>query len=104
MLGLNRNVVKLVGHANNWKELFKEEKTLLNRLVGEYVVDIQHIGSTAIDGIAAKPLLDILVGVSSIGDAQKFDKHKLKRRTSTTWGVSKSKEKKCLPSSRTWRT
>ena len=78
MLGLNRNVVKLVGHANNWKELFKEEKTLLNRLVGEYVVDIQHIGSTAIDGIAAKPLLDILVGVSSIGDAQKFDKHKLK--------------------------
>ncbi len=41
-------------------------------------MDIQHIGSTAIDGIAAKPLLDILVGVKSMGDAQKFDKHKLK--------------------------
>ena len=56
MLGLNRNVVALVEHANNWKELFREEKDLLNALVGEHVVDIQHIGSTAIDGIAAKPL------------------------------------------------
>jgi len=78
MLGLNRNVVKLVEHANNWKELFKEEKILLNTLVGKHVVDIQHIGSTAIDGIAAKPLLDILIGVTSMADAQKFDKHKLK--------------------------
>ena len=78
MLGLNRNVVKLVGHANNWKELFRVEKDLLNALVGEHVVDIQHIGSTAIDGIAAKPLLDILVGVKSMDDVQKFDKHKLK--------------------------
>lgn len=78
MLGLNRNVVKLVEHANNWKELFKVEKGLLNSLVGEHVVDIQHIGSTAIDGIAAKPLLDILIGVTSMGDAQKFNKHKLK--------------------------
>jgi GrpB-like predicted nucleotidyltransferase (UPF0157 family) len=78
MLGLNRNVVALVKHASNWTELFGEEKNLLNALVGEHVVDIQHIGSTAIDGISAKPLLDILVGVKSMGDAQKFDKHKLK--------------------------
>ena len=78
MLGLNRNVVELVEHANNWKELFREEKDLLNSLLGEHVVDIQHIGSTAIDGIAAKPLLDILVGVKSMDDVQKFDKHKLK--------------------------
>ncbi|MEK4713068.1 MULTISPECIES: GrpB family protein [Sporosarcina] len=78
MLGLNKDVVKLVEHTNNWKKLFKVEKSLLNSLVGEHVVDIQHIGSTAIDGIAAKPLLDILVGVRSMGDAQKFDKHKLK--------------------------
>jgi len=79
MLGLNKDVVKLVGHANNWKELFSVEKALLNSLVGEQVVDIQHIGSTAIDGIAAKPLLDILVGVKSMEDVQKFDKHELKK-------------------------
>jgi len=78
VLGLNKDVVKLVGHTNNWKELFRVEKDLLNSLIGEHVVDIQHIGSTAIDGIAAKPLVDILVGVKSMGDAQKFDKHRLK--------------------------
>jgi GrpB-like predicted nucleotidyltransferase (UPF0157 family) len=78
MLGLNKDVVALVEHATNWKELFKEEKDLLNTLVGEHVVDIQHIGSTAIDEIAAKPLIDILVGVKSMDDVQKFNKHKLK--------------------------
>ena len=48
--------MKLVEHAINWKELFMEEKDLLNEAIGMHVVDIQHIGSTAIDGIAAKPL------------------------------------------------
>ena len=35
MLGLNRKVVKLVGHATDWKEHFIEEKELLNSLEGE---------------------------------------------------------------------
>ncbi|KAA0948536.1 GrpB family protein [Sporosarcina sp. ANT_H38] len=81
MLGLNKNVVTLVEHSNNWKALFKVEKDQLNAIIGEHVVDIQHIGSTAIDGIAAKPLLDILVGVKSMEEVQKFDKHKLKEAT-----------------------
>ena len=41
-------------------------------------MDIEHIGSTAIAGIAAKPIIDIVVGVQTLDDVQKFDKHKLK--------------------------
>ena len=35
-----------------------------------WIVDIQHIGSTAIPGLAAKPIIDIYVGVTSIQEAQ----------------------------------
>ncbi|CAM3236533.1 GrpB family protein [Filibacter tadaridae] len=78
MLGLNKGDVHLVPHTSEWKKAFIDEKELLNTLIGEHVVDIQHIGSTAIDGIVAKPLLDIVIGVRSMEDVQKFDKHKLK--------------------------
>ncbi|MFN7249905.1 MAG: GrpB family protein [Anaerobacillus sp.] len=40
--------------------------------------DIQHFGSTAIEGINAKPIIDILVGVESLDEVEKFDKVRLK--------------------------
>lgn len=79
MLGLNRNVVRLASYRQEWKELFEQEKELLESLIGEYVVDIQHIGSTAIEGIAAKPMIDVLIGLHSLDDVKKFDKHRLKK-------------------------
>ncbi|SET64839.1 GrpB protein [Oceanobacillus limi] len=38
----------------------------------------QHFGSTAIEGINAKPIIDILVGVESLDEVEKFDKERLK--------------------------
>jgi aminoglycoside 6'-N-acetyltransferase len=78
MLGLNKGEVKLVPHAAGWAVDFIQEKELLSEAIGLHIVDIEHMGSTAINGIAAKPLLDILVGVRSMGDVAKFDKKKLK--------------------------
>ncbi|WP_252504640.1 GrpB family protein [Sporosarcina sp. Marseille-Q4943] len=79
MLGLNKDVVALTPYRQEWKELFLQEKVLLESLIGEYIVDIEHIGSTAIEGIAAKPMLDILIGLRSLDDVKKFDKHCLKK-------------------------
>ncbi|WP_346014184.1 GNAT family N-acetyltransferase [Sporosarcina sp. E16_8] len=78
MLGLNKGEVRLVPHATDWEEDFIEEKELLSEAIGLLVVDIEHMGSTSIKGIAAKPLLDILVGVRSMDDVAKFDKKRLK--------------------------
>ena len=78
MLGLNKGEVRLVPHATGWEEDFIEEKELLSEAIGMQVVDIEHMGSTSIKGIAAKPLLDILVGVRSMDDVAKFDKKRLK--------------------------
>ena len=78
MLGLNKDVVELVEHTDEWKDLFKQEKALLENLIGEHVISIEHIGSTAIGGIAAKPLLDLMIGVRSLNDVENFDRRKLK--------------------------
>ncbi len=80
MLGVNKGEVKLVNHSAGWKYLFNEEKELLQSIIGESIIDIQHFGSTAIEGISAKPVIDILVGVESLEDVRKFDRKRLKEK------------------------
>jgi GrpB-like predicted nucleotidyltransferase (UPF0157 family) len=66
---LKRGVVRLAPHSARWAALFDEEARRLREAIGEYVLDIQHVGSTAIPGIVAKPILDIAVAVSSFEEA-----------------------------------
>ena len=47
-----------------------EERELLGAL-GSVILDIEHIGSTSVPGLAAKPLIDIIVSVSSLNDYKK---------------------------------
>jgi GrpB-like predicted nucleotidyltransferase (UPF0157 family) len=66
MLGLKKGVVKLAPHDPVWREDFESEKKSLLKTLGERVIDIQHIGSTAIQDVPSKPIIDIDVGVSSM--------------------------------------
>lgn len=66
MLGLNKDIVKLVPYEKDWANEFEKEKKILKEVLGEYALDIQHVGSTAIPGIVAKPVLDIAVAVESL--------------------------------------
>ncbi len=59
---------KIVEHNPEWKEIFEIESGFLTKLVGPIAVDIHHIGSTAISGIPAKPIIDILLVVSSLSE------------------------------------
>jgi GrpB-like predicted nucleotidyltransferase (UPF0157 family) len=60
MFGLSCNKVVLVQYTSEWLEIFRREKQSLQRVLGPYVWDIEHIGSTAVPGIVAKPIVDIL--------------------------------------------
>lgn len=42
-----------------WPLIFQEMAAIYQRIVGTMVVDIQHVGSTSVPGLAAKPILDI---------------------------------------------
>jgi GrpB-like predicted nucleotidyltransferase (UPF0157 family)/ADP-ribose pyrophosphatase YjhB (NUDIX family) len=63
VIGLERGVVRLVDYTPEWKRLFEEEKATLDAVVGERVLDIQHVGSTSIPGMPAKPIIDIAIAV-----------------------------------------
>lgn len=70
MIGLEAGVVRLVPYTGEWKRLFEEERTLLQTAIGQYVLDIQHVGSTSIPGMVAKPILDIGIAVTSFEEAR----------------------------------
>ena len=69
VLGLENNLVGLRDHNQLWAELYREEEKRIMVAVGHLIVDLQHIGSTAIPGIKAKPILDMMAGVAQLDKA-----------------------------------
>ncbi len=72
-IGLTRGTVQLVPYEENWKAYFDEEAKLIKQKLGESV-DVQHVGSTAIPGILAKPIIDIAIPYSSYETAKTWIK------------------------------
>lgn len=66
MQGVPRQKVVLENHREEWAEEFERVKRDLLSMHGENVVDIQHVGSTAIEGIMAKPMLDVAMLLKQI--------------------------------------
>ncbi|TKI72824.1 GrpB family protein [Lysinibacillus mangiferihumi] len=70
-LGLKRDEVRLEAHYDDWgKEFLRVKKEILN-LTSIQENRIEHIGSTAIKNIVAKPILDLVVGVDDIENVDK---------------------------------
>ena len=65
MLGLRRGAVQLVPYTPTWVTLFQSERARLKYALGADALDIQHIGSTAVPGLAAKPILDLGIAVAA---------------------------------------
>ncbi|NOT55734.1 MAG: GrpB family protein [Deltaproteobacteria bacterium] len=66
MLGLKKGTVQVVPYHPEWSTLFSHERCVLSHCLGNLVSDIQHVGSTAVPGLAAKPIIDIAVAVTSL--------------------------------------
>ena len=65
-LGLRRGTVKIVRHDKSWEKEAEKAMEILKSILGEDAVDIQHVGSTAISAISAKPIIDLVVGVNDL--------------------------------------
>ena len=72
MIGLKRGTVRLIDHQDEW--IYEAENTIgeLKKLMGTAAIDIQHIGSTAISSIHAKPIIDIVIGVRELNDIHPY--------------------------------
>ena len=64
-IGLERGLVRLEPYSAVWAQRHQEERARLAAALGLHVLDIQHVGSTAIPGLSAKPILDIAIAVAS---------------------------------------
>lgn len=59
--------VIIVEYDPRWPILFEQEAAQIWQVLGkDLVVAIEHIGSTAVPGLAAKPIIDLMVGVNSL--------------------------------------
>ena len=63
---------KFLSHQSSWKEKFNKEKEILQDVFGKEALAIEHIGSTSIEGLSAKPIIDMGILVNSIDDVQYF--------------------------------
>ncbi|WP_448564898.1 GrpB family protein [Thalassotalea ganghwensis] len=61
-----KRIIEVVAYNPQWPRLFELEKALLSDIIGEFATKIEHIGSTSVEGLAAKPIIDILVEVPNL--------------------------------------
>ena len=78
--------VVITEYDPNWVLLFEQESArILAVLDGDLVTRIEHFGSTAVPGLAAKPIIDLLVGVRSLAEAKQVAVFQLERLGYAYW-------------------
>jgi len=60
-------------YDERWGARYAEEARLLRSIFGEELLEMHHIGSTSVAGLAAKPVIDIMPVVKDIGRIDRFD-------------------------------
>ncbi|MDE5994751.1 MAG: GrpB family protein [Oscillospiraceae bacterium] len=73
MIGLKRGAVILCEHDKEWKTEAQKTISLLKKILGNIIKDIQHVGSTSIVSIKAKPIIDIAIAVDNFEDILTFE-------------------------------
>ena len=60
--------VVVVDYDDRWKERYAAESARLSAFLGQNLAAIWHIGSTSVEGLAAKPIIDIMAAVKSLNE------------------------------------
>lgn len=62
--------IHIADYSTDWPVLFEKEKTLIQKAIGD--VHIEHTGSTSIEGLGAKPVIDMMGVVHKLNDALRY--------------------------------
>lgn len=65
-------IIEVVPHNPSWTHQYALEAALMRAIFGETILAIHHIGSTAIPGIKAKPVIDIMIAVKDIAAVEAY--------------------------------
>ncbi len=72
MIGLARGIVQIVPYEETWPALFCQEAERLRFELGRAIGAIEHVGSTAVPGLSAKPIIDMMAAVVSLPAAREL--------------------------------
>jgi len=64
--------IALVEYDSRWPMLFEREAGRVRTILGDAVVRIEHVGSTSVPGLAAKPIIDIVMEVADSSDESSY--------------------------------
>lgn len=66
MMGLPSGQVSIEDYSGEWPEAFEEERDRLVAVLGPLALAVEHVGSTSVPGLCAKPVIDIAIGVTDL--------------------------------------
>ncbi len=66
MIGLKRHTVQVVSHDPTWGKLASDACETIGRVCRDLNIKTEHVGSTSVPGLSAKPILDIAIGMPSL--------------------------------------
>ena len=66
--GVEKRVIEIVDYQPDWPETYQAHARAIARTLGDAAIRIEHIGSTSVPGLGAKPIIDILVVVLDSAD------------------------------------
>jgi GrpB-like predicted nucleotidyltransferase (UPF0157 family) len=61
--------VVIADYDPRWPAMYAEESARIQAAIGEWLLSIEHVGSTSVPGLAAKPVVDMMPGLRSLSDA-----------------------------------
>lgn len=54
-----------------WPQIYAQESAHLRTIFGDTLIEIAHVGSTSVPGLAAKPVIDLIAAVRSLADVER---------------------------------
>jgi GrpB-like predicted nucleotidyltransferase (UPF0157 family) len=70
--GIEHREIRVVPYDPKWPVMFEEQKTKIEEALKNAALRIEHVGSTAVEGLSAKPIIDIQLSVANPEDEQSY--------------------------------
>ncbi|WP_078380645.1 GrpB family protein [Sutcliffiella halmapala] len=82
--------VRLTDFSEKWVQLYEEEVQVLTSIFGEEIIRFEHFGSTAVPGLKAKPVIDMMCIVKDIEKIDSFNEKmvSLGYDVAGDWGIA----------------
>lgn len=71
-LKVHAGTIHLAEYDPEWPRLFEREEVRIREALGERAVVVEHVGSTSVPGLAAKPVIDVVLVVADSADEAEY--------------------------------